>query len=83
MESITIISRAYKDRLGDKVTATEKYGISLSHAEQYTNVILCAQLISAKFGKKAALLLTNVATTKSPVSRVMTATDNTYRTQRA
>jgi hypothetical protein len=49
MGSITIVSCAYKDRLSDKVTATEEYGLSNEHVEQYTDVIaLCAQLISAK-----------------------------------
>ena len=70
--------------MGKKVTATEKYGLSNAHVEQYTNIIgLCTQLISAKLEKKAALLLTNMVATDSPVIRVMTATDNTYRTQRA
>ena len=72
--------------MGEKVTATEKYGLSNFHMEQYTDsesevIDLCAQLISAKL-KKAALLLTNT-TTISPVSRVMRAIDKTYRTQRA
>ena len=86
MESISIVSCAYKDRLGEKVTATEKYTLSKVYVERYTEVIgLCAQLISAKLKKKkkTVLLLTNKASAKYAVSRVMTATDNTYRTQRA
>jgi hypothetical protein len=39
MESISNISCAYKDTLGDKVTATEKYGLSNFHVELYTEVI--------------------------------------------
>ena len=53
MESISIVSCAYKDTLGEKVTATEKYALSNVHVEQDTGVIgLCAQLISVKLKKK-------------------------------
>ena len=53
METITIVSCAYKDTLAKKVTATEKYVLSNVHVEKYTDVIgLCAQLISAIFLKK-------------------------------
>ena len=85
MESINIVSCAYKDRLGDEVTATEYYGLSNFHVELYiTDAInLYAQLISAQLNKQAALLLTNTKTTKSTASRATTAADNTYRTQRA
>ena len=53
MRSITgIVSCAYKDTLGDKITATKKYGLGNVHVEKYTDVIgLCAQLISAKLKK--------------------------------
>jgi hypothetical protein len=57
MESITIVSCAYEDRLGNKVTATEKYGLSNFHVELYTEVIgLCAQLISATLKKKSCII---------------------------
>ena len=53
MESISIVSCAYKDTLREKVTATEKYALSNTHVMLYTDVIgLCAQLISAKLKKK-------------------------------
>ena len=61
MESITIVSCAYKDILGKKVTATEKYALSNAYVELHTDVIgLCAQLISATLKEKLHYYLQSI-----------------------
>ena len=72
---------AYKDGLGEKVTAISKYGLRNTKAVRYAEVTVITGDL-CKLDSSFSLFFTNVSTTTITILRTKTGTDNVYSTQR-